>query len=154
MESYCYMNKSSTTSFQKGRSSPSLEAATPRETRTTSRVCENNRVIANGWLLFLSVILFSTGFVLYYPTLYQTSDQLVQSVSMATQNLLMYPVVARGDFGPYKEYSVIHSDRSLNLMSMPFQQVMRNLSQLLKTTYNADKVAIIPGCVILGTLFE
>ena len=32
-------------------------------------------------------------------------------------------------------------------MSDPFQQVMRNLNDLLKATYHADKVAIIPGYV-------
>jgi alanine-glyoxylate transaminase/serine-glyoxylate transaminase/serine-pyruvate transaminase len=30
-------------------------------------------------------------------------------------------------------------------MSDPFQRVMRDLNQLLKVTYNADKVVIIPG---------
>jgi alanine-glyoxylate transaminase/serine-glyoxylate transaminase/serine-pyruvate transaminase len=33
----------------------------------------------------------------------------------------------------------------LNLMSNPFQKVMRDLNEVLKATYNADKVAIIPG---------
>ena len=58
---------------------------------------------------------------------------------------LMYPVISKEDFGAYKEYSVIHTDRSLNLMSDPFQRVMRDLNQLLKVTYNCEKVAIIPG---------
>ena len=58
---------------------------------------------------------------------------------------LMYPVIPKEDFGIYKEYSVIHTDRSLNLMSDPFQRVMRDLNDLLKVTYNADKVVIIPG---------
>lgn len=57
----------------------------------------------------------------------------------------MYPIISKEDFGAYKEYSVIHTDRSLNLMSDPFQRVMRDLNQLLKVTYNADKVVIIPG---------
>ena len=47
--------------------------------------------------------------------------------------------------GEYLEYSVIHTNRSLNLMSLPFQTVMRDLNALLKATYNADKVAIMPG---------
>jgi len=38
----------------------------------------------------------------------------------------------------------------LNLMSDPFQNVMRDLNCLLKTTYNADKVAIIPGSGTFG----
>lgn len=57
----------------------------------------------------------------------------------------MYDVVPKDYFGEYQEYSVIHTNRSLNLMSEPFQQVMRDLNNLLKTTYNADKVAIVPG---------
>mmetsp|Transcript_9286 Transcript_9286/g.14299 ORF Transcript_9286/g.14299 Transcript_9286/m.14299 type:complete len:428 (+) Transcript_9286:81-1364(+) len=63
---------------------------------------------------------------------------------------LNYDVVPKNDFGEYKEYSVIHTNRSLNLMSNPFQQVMRDLNGLLKTTYNADKVAIIPGSGTFG----
>jgi hypothetical protein len=60
---------------------------------------------------------------------------------------LDYPVISKEDFGQFKEYSVIHTDRSLNLMSDPFQRVMRDLNELLKITYNADQVVIIPGCV-------
>ena len=47
--------------------------------------------------------------------------------------------------GEYQEYSVIFTNRSLNSMSEPFQKVMRDLNDLLKTTYNAHKVAIMPG---------
>lgn len=57
----------------------------------------------------------------------------------------MYDVIPRSDFGEFKEYSVIFTNRSLNLMSDPFQRVMRDLNALLKETYQADKVAIIPG---------
>jgi hypothetical protein len=60
---------------------------------------------------------------------------------------LQYSIVPKDDFGQYKEYSVIFTNRALNLMSDPFQKVMRDLNELLKTTYNADKVAIIPGYV-------
>jgi hypothetical protein len=63
----------------------------------------------------------------------------------SSSDKLSYGVVPKGDFGKYKEYSVIHTNRSLNLMSDPFQQIMRNLNDLLKETYKADKVAIIPG---------
>ena len=58
---------------------------------------------------------------------------------------LNYPVIPKEDFGAYQEYSVIHTDRSLNLMSDPFQRVMRDLNALLKETYQADKVVIVPG---------
>ena len=63
----------------------------------------------------------------------------------SSQGKLSYDVVPKEDFGQYKEYSVIFTNRALNLMSDPFQKVMRDLNDLLKTTYNADKVAIIPG---------
>jgi hypothetical protein len=56
-----------------------------------------------------------------------------------------YEVVPKDDFGEFSEYSVIFTNRSLNLMSDPFQKVMRDLNEVLKATYNAEKVAIIPG---------
>lgn len=59
-------------------------------------------------------------------------------------------MIPKQDFGAFKEYSVIFTNRSLNLMSDPFQRVMRDLNQLLKTTYNARKVAIIPGSGTFG----
>jgi aspartate aminotransferase-like enzyme len=43
------------------------------------------------------------------------------------------------------EYSVVFTDRSLNSMSGAFQQVMRDLSALLKEAYKASAVAVIPG---------
>lgn len=58
---------------------------------------------------------------------------------------VMYDVIPKEDFGNYEEFSVIFTNRSLNLMSDPFQRVMRDLSALLKDVYNANKVAIIPG---------
>lgn len=63
---------------------------------------------------------------------------------------ILYDVVPKEDFGQYKEYSVIFTNRSLNLMSDPFQKVMRDLNLLLKKTYNATKVAIIPGSGTFG----
>ena len=43
------------------------------------------------------------------------------------------------------EYSVVFTDRSLNHMSQTFQQVMRDISDMLKDVYNADAVALVPG---------
>jgi aspartate aminotransferase-like enzyme len=43
------------------------------------------------------------------------------------------------------EYSVVFTDRSLNHMSARFQQVMRDISGMLKDVYNADAVALVPG---------
>lgn len=43
------------------------------------------------------------------------------------------------------EYSVVYTDRSLNHMSAKFQQVMRDLSSMLKQAYNAQAAVIVPG---------
>ncbi len=43
------------------------------------------------------------------------------------------------------EYSVVFTDRALNHMSQKFQGVMRDLSRMLKETYHARSVAIVPG---------
>ena len=44
-----------------------------------------------------------------------------------------------------EEFSVVFTDRSLNSMSANFQQVMRDISEMLKEVYNADAVAVVPG---------
>ena len=44
-----------------------------------------------------------------------------------------------------QEFSVVFTDRSLNHMSLRFQQVMRDISAMLKEVYNADAVALVPG---------
>lgn len=44
-----------------------------------------------------------------------------------------------------EEFSVVFTDRSLNSMSAGFQQVMRDISEMLKEVYQADAVAVIPG---------
>lgn len=80
------------------------------------------------------------------PVMKGSTPRSLRTFSSPTYNQkIMYPVISKEDFGAFKEYSVIHTDRSLNLMSDPFQRVMRDLNQLLKVTYNADKVVIIPG---------
>lgn len=43
------------------------------------------------------------------------------------------------------EFSVVFTDRSLNHMSASFQQVMRDISGLMREVYNADAVALVPG---------
>ncbi|MFY0619618.1 aminotransferase class V-fold PLP-dependent enzyme [Shimia sp.] len=43
------------------------------------------------------------------------------------------------------EFSVVFTDRSLNHMSKTFQQVMRDISAMLKEVYSADAVALVPG---------
>ncbi|SLN32973.1 Soluble hydrogenase 42 kDa subunit [Roseovarius litorisediminis] len=44
-----------------------------------------------------------------------------------------------------QEFSVVFTDRSLNHMSQAFQQVMRDISGMLKEVYNAKAVALVPG---------
>ncbi|MCE8546832.1 alanine--glyoxylate aminotransferase family protein [Ruegeria pomeroyi] len=44
-----------------------------------------------------------------------------------------------------EEFSVVFTDRSLNHMSTVFQQVMRDISDMLRAVYNADAVAVVPG---------
>ena len=43
------------------------------------------------------------------------------------------------------EFSVVFTDRSLNHMSATFQQVMTDISAMLKEVYHADAVALVPG---------
>ncbi len=43
------------------------------------------------------------------------------------------------------EFSVVFTDRSLNHMSKAFQEVMCDISGMLKEVYNADGVALVPG---------
>ncbi|MFC3086331.1 aminotransferase class V-fold PLP-dependent enzyme [Tabrizicola soli] len=44
-----------------------------------------------------------------------------------------------------EEFSVVFTDRSLNHMSARFQQVMRDVSGLLKEVYRGSAVALVPG---------
>lgn len=44
-----------------------------------------------------------------------------------------------------EEFSVVFTDRSLNHMSASFQQVMRDISEMLKEVYKAEAVALVPG---------
>lgn len=69
----------------------------------------------------------------------------LSSAPQAAGERLSYEIIPKEDFGEFQEFSVIFTNRALNLMSDPFQRVMRDLNALLKETYNADKVAIIPG---------
>ena len=48
------------------------------------------------------------------------------------------------------EYSVIFSDRSLNMMSMNFRQIMQDISKELKNVYNAQSTVIVPGSGTFG----
>ncbi len=43
------------------------------------------------------------------------------------------------------EYSVVFTDRSLNHMSRRFVAVMQDVVDVLRTTYAAGSVAVVPG---------
>ncbi len=48
------------------------------------------------------------------------------------------------------EYSVVYTDRSLNHMSETFQQVMRDVSTMLKDVYAAEAAVVVPGSGTFG----
>ena len=48
------------------------------------------------------------------------------------------------------EYSVVYTDRALNHMSQRFQGVMRDISRILKTVYNAKAAVVVPGSGSFG----
>jgi len=48
------------------------------------------------------------------------------------------------------EYSVVFTDRALNHMSRKFQNVMRDVSEILKQTYNARAAIVVPGGGTIG----
>lgn len=48
------------------------------------------------------------------------------------------------------EYSVVYTDRALNHMSRKFQDVMCDISGMLKTVYGAASVAVVPGSGTFG----
>lgn len=47
--------------------------------------------------------------------------------------------------GPYKEFSVIYTDRAVNMLSPIFTEAMQDIARVLKSVYNAESLAIIPG---------
>ena len=53
----------------------------------------------------------------------------------------------RDDVDPkgLEEFSVVFTDRSLNHMSAAFQEVMRDVSSMLREVYGAAGVALVPG---------
>jgi len=48
------------------------------------------------------------------------------------------------------EYSVVYTDRSLNHMSRSFQEVMKDISRMLKSVYNAETAIVVPGSGTFG----
>ena len=48
------------------------------------------------------------------------------------------------------EYSVVYTDRALNHMSQRFQGVMKDISRILKSVYNAQSAIVVPGSGTFG----
>lgn len=48
------------------------------------------------------------------------------------------------------EYSVVYSDRSLNHMSLTFQEVMNDISASLRKVYNGAAAVVVPGSGTFG----
>jgi aspartate aminotransferase-like enzyme len=48
------------------------------------------------------------------------------------------------------EYSVVYTDRALNHMSQRFQDVMKDISRILKQVYNAPAAVVVPGSGTFG----
>jgi aspartate aminotransferase-like enzyme len=48
------------------------------------------------------------------------------------------------------EYSVVYTDRALNHMSRRFQQVMRDISDVLRQAYGARSAIVVPGSGTFG----
>jgi len=48
------------------------------------------------------------------------------------------------------EYSVVYTDRTVNHMSNVFQGVMKDISRVLKQTYNATSAIVVPGSGTFG----
>ena len=66
---------------------------------------------------------------------------------MASKKLKMdaiphYKTPSRGNLA---EFSVVYTDRAVNLLSTPFQECMQDISKTLKEVYNCSTVALIPG---------
>lgn len=48
------------------------------------------------------------------------------------------------------EFSVVYTDRTLNHMSQRFQQVMKDISAVLREVYGADEAIVVPGSGTFG----
>ncbi|MEM8732183.1 MAG: aminotransferase class V-fold PLP-dependent enzyme [Pseudomonadota bacterium] len=62
-----------------------------------------------------------------------------------TTSLAPAPFESPVDPDGLEEFSVVFTDRSLNHMSAAFQEVMRDISGMLKEVYAADSVVPVPG---------
>lgn len=62
----------------------------------------------------------------------------------------MPALLAHPDPDGLLEYSVVYTDRALNHMSQQFQGVMRDISRIVKTVYNARAAIVVPGSGTFG----
>ena len=71
----------------------------------------------------------------------------MQTSTTNTAEAARAPQIPRSS--PLFEYSVVHSDKSANLMCVPFQQSMIDIGTILRGAYNSQGdgsgVAVIPG---------
>lgn len=66
------------------------------------------------------------------------------------KDIMMSKISSQVDPDGLMEYSVVYTDRSLNHMSKSFQSVMKEISSTLKSVYQADAVAVVPGSGTFG----
>ncbi len=66
-------------------------------------------------------------------------------VSTLSRHLVEMGASQSNPRGDLKEYSVVYTDRAVNLMSSPFQKVMRDISGTLKKVYKCEHCVLIPG---------
>jgi aspartate aminotransferase-like enzyme len=64
--------------------------------------------------------------------------------------MVMSALLSQPDPQGLLEYSVVYTDRALNHMSLQFQGVMKDVSRVLKTVYNAKSAVVVPGSGTFG----
>jgi aspartate aminotransferase-like enzyme len=79
------------------------------------------------------------------------SFQRIMSSTNAAQDVICPATgMSKASRGELSEFSVVYTDRAVNLMSSPFQEVMRDISASLKKVYNAQGCCVIPGSGTYG----
>ena len=120
--------------------SASTSSSSSRVTAVIRRSVQQQQQLQHHRFVVPSSVLSSSSFFRLASTTTTTS----------VPERLLYDKIPKQEFGPYQEYSVIHTNRSLNIMSPPFGTVMRDLNHLLQTTYQCASVALIPGSGTYG----
>jgi aspartate aminotransferase-like enzyme len=70
--------------------------------------------------------------------------------SIKQEKIAMAALLPQPDPQGLLEYSVVYTDRALNHMSLNFQDVMRDISRVLKLVYTATSAVIVPGSGTFG----